>query len=415
MLISVALVLAGGLAAGSLFRRLRLPALPGMLLVGILLGPSVWGLLDEKLLSVSPELRQIALMIILLRAGLALDLSDLKAVGRPAVLMCFVPACFEILGTVAAAPRLLGISLTEAALLGSVTAAVSPAVVVPRMLDLMKQKRGTAHRIPQLITAGASVDDIFVIVLFGAFSSLLKGGSISVMTAVEVPAAVLSGIAAGAAAGFVLVAFFKRFHMRDTVKVLILLAVSFAFAGIEPAVRNVMPFSGLLSVMVIGMTVRKRYPLLADRMTGKFSKLWVAAELWLFVLVGAAVQPALIRTAGAAVAAVIGGALLFRCVGVLLCTVGTRLTLRERLFCTAAYLPKATVQAAIGSAALDMGLACGGIVLTAAVTAILVTAPLGAILIDTLAPRLLETEAAPALSAGGKPDAGTGESKRPKR
>lgn len=415
MLISMALVLAGGLAAGSLFRRLRLPALPGMLLVGILLGPSVWGLLDEKLLAVSPELRQIALMIILLRAGLALDLSDLKAVGRPAVLMCFVPACFEILGTVAAAPRLLGLSLTEAALLGSVTAAVSPAVVVPRMLDLMKQKRGTTHRIPQLITAGASVDDIFVIVLFGAFSSLLKGGSISVMTAVEVPAAVVSGIAAGAAAGAVLVAFFKRFHMRDTVKVLILLAVSFAFAGIEPAVRNVMPFSGLLSVMVIGMTVRKRYPLPADRITGKFSKLWVAAELWLFVLVGAAVQPALIRTAGAAVAAVIGGALLFRCVGVLLCTVGTRLTLRERLFCTAACLPKATVQAAIGSAALDMGLACGGIVLTAAVTAILVTAPLGAILIDTLAPRLLETEESPGVSADGKPDAGTGESKRPKR
>lgn len=415
MLISMALVLAGGLAAGSLFRRLRLPALPGMLLVGILLGPFGLNLLDEKLLAVSPELRQIALMIILLRAGLALDLSDLKAVGRPAVLMCFVPACFEILGTVAAAPRLLGLSLTEAALLGSVTAAVSPAVVVPRMLDLMNQKRGTAHRIPQLITAGASVDDIFVIVLFGAFSSLLKGGSVSVMTAVEVPAAVLSGIVAGAAAGTVLVAFFKRFHMRDTVKVLILLSAAFAFAGIEPAVRNVMPFSGLPAVMVIGMTVRKRYPLPADRMTGKFSKLWVAAELWLFVLVGAAVQPALIRTAGAAVAAVIGGALLFRCVGVLLCTVGTRLTLRERLFCTAAYLPKATVQAAIGSAALDMGLDCGGIVLTAAVTAILVTAPLGAILIDTLAPRLLETEAAPALSAGGKPDADTGESNRPKR
>lgn len=392
MLVSLALVLAGGLAAGSLFRRLRLPALPGMILVGILLGPFGLKLLDEKFLAVSPELRQIALMIILLRAGLALDLNDLKAVGRPAVLMCFVPACFEIFGTVAAAPRLLGLSLTEAALLGSVTAAVSPAVVVPRMLDLMNQKRGTAHRIPQLITAGASVDDIFVIVLFGAFSSLLKGGSVSVMTAVEVPAAVLSGVIAGAVAGTVLVAFFKRFHMRDTVKVLILLAAAFAFAGIEPAVSSILPFSGLLSVMVIGMTVRKRYPLLADRITGKFSKLWVAAELWLFVLVGAAVQPALIRSAGAAVAAVIGTALLFRCVGVLLCTVGTRLTVKERLFCTAAYLPKATVQAAIGSAALDMGLACGSIVLTAAVTAILVTAPLGAILIDTLAPRLLERE-----------------------
>ena len=392
MLTSLALVFLLGLLAGALCKALRLPSLVGMLLTGILLGPYALNLLDASLLSVSAQLRTLALVVILTRAGLSLNIGELKKVGRPALLMCFVPACCEIAGMVLLAPPLLGISVLEAAILGSVIAAVSPAVVVPRMLRLMQEGCGTQKSIPQMILAGASVDDVVVIVLFTSFVSLESGGEVSLLRFAEIPISIILGIAIGALAGFLLYLFFRKFHMRDSAKVLVLLGVSFLFLELEKRLAQLLPFSGLLAVMAAGVILLRRSPAQAERLSAKFGKIWVAAEILLFVLVGAAVDVRFAAAAGGKAVVLLLLVLIFRMAGVLLCLLRTGLNRRERLFCMIAYLPKATVQAAIGGIPLAMGLPCGSLVLTVAVLSILVTAPLGAFGVDLTYKKLLQKE-----------------------
>ncbi|HIX90160.1 MAG TPA: cation:proton antiporter [Candidatus Agathobaculum pullicola] len=389
MLTSLALIFLVGMSLGWIVTRLRLPSLLGMLLTGILLGPYVLDLLDASILGISDDLRQLALIIILTRAGLSLNLEDLKKVGRPAVLLCFVPACFEIVGMVTIAPRLLDISVLDAAIMGAVVAAVSPAVIVPKMLRLMEMGFGTRRSIPQMILAGASVDDVFVIVMFTAFTGLAQGGTFSPATFVQIPVSIVTGIAVGLAVGVAFGAVYRRIHVRDSVKVVVLLSVSFLFVALENAVKGIVPFSGLLAVMSCGIAINRRRPELAVRLSGKYNRLWVAAEVLLFVLVGATVDIGYAAAAGAAAVLVVLGALVFRMVGVFVCLLRTPLSAKERLFCMIAYTPKATVQAAIGSVPLSMGLGCGQIVLTVAVLAILITAPLGAFSIDLTYRRLL--------------------------
>ena len=389
MLTSLAYIFLLGLSLGYIFSKLKLPALLGMLFTGIILRPYVLNLLSPSILSISADLRQLALVIILTRAGLALDLDDLKKVGRPAFLMCFVPACFEIAGMILLAPTLLGISVLEAALLGTVIAAVSPAVIVPKMLFLMENKIGTKKSIPQLIMAGASVDDVFVIVLFTAFTGLLSGGEVSATSFIEIPVAISTGLATGVLFGLLLSAYFKRFHLRDSIKVLILLSISFLFVALEKQLKGIVPLSGLLAVMGMSATLLKTYRILAQRLSAKFNKLWVGAEILLFVLVGATVDIKYAVAAGFAAVLLIFGVLIFRLAGVYVSLLKTPLTTKERIFCMIAYMPKATVQAAIGSIPLALGLSCGKIVLTVAVLAILITAPLGAFGVDVSYKKLL--------------------------
>ena len=388
MLTSIAYVLLLGLGLGALARLVRLPPLVGMLAAGILLGPWVLNLLSPQLLDISADLRQLALIIILTRAGLSLEVDDLRRAGRPAVLMCFVPASFVVLGMVVLAPRLLGVSVLDAAIMGAVVGAVSPAVIVPRMLKLMSEGYGTDKGIPQMILAGASVDDVFVIVLFTSFTAMAQGGSVSVSALAGVPVSIVLGAALGLAVGFLLARFFEKLHMRDSVKVVILLSVAFLLVAAEDVIP--VPFSGLLGVLGMGLGLRRWRLPVAERLTAKFGKLWVWAEVMLFVLVGAEVDLTYAAAAGLAAVATVLGVLCFRALGVLLCVAGSRLTRRERLFAVLAYLPKATVQAAIGGVPLAMGLACGQVVLTVAVIAILVTAPLGALAIDASYRRLLK-------------------------
>ncbi|OQB13909.1 MAG: potassium/proton antiporter [Firmicutes bacterium ADurb.Bin193] len=394
MLTSLALIFLIGIALGSVFKKLRLPSLIGMLITGIVLGPYMLNLIDGSILGISAELRQIALIIILTRAGLSLDLKDLIKVGRPAILMCFVPACFEIGGLMLLAPRLLGVSLLDAAVMGSVVAAVSPAVVVPGMIKLMEKGYGTNKSIPQLIMAGASVDDVFVIVLFTSFTALSMGRGVSLDWAAfaQIPVSILLGIVIGGLCGFLLSVFFRKIHMRDSVKVIILLCLSFLLVSVEKRAQGVIPFSGLLAVMATAIALLKFYPVLADRISVKFSKLWVAAEILLFVIVGATVDIIFALSAGFMVVALVLLALLFRMTGVFLSLLKTQLNTKERLFCMIAYIPKATVQAAIGGLPLAMGLSCGPIVLTVAVVSILITAPLGALGVDLTYKKLLSKQ-----------------------
>lgn len=390
MLTSVALIFLCGLFLGGIFQRLRLPSLLGMIITGIVLGPYVLDLLDDSLLAASADLRELALVIILTRAGLSLNMTDLKRVGRPAILMCFVPACFEMLGTILLAPPLLGVTVLEAAVMGSVMAAVSPAVIVPRMIKIMESGYGKEHSVPQLILAGASVDDIFVIVMFTVFSGMAAGGEMEVGSLLQIPVSIVLGILAGVLVGLCLVLFFKKLHMRDSVKILIILSLSFLLIEAENRLEDIVPFSALLAIMTMAIVIKQKYDVLAIRLSGKYNKLWVGAEVMLFVLVGASVDLKYAVNAGAMAVVVVLLALVFRVVGVLLCLVKTELTRREKIFCMLAYLPKATVQAAIGAIPLSMGLACGQIVLTVAVLSILITAPVGAICVDTLYKRLLE-------------------------
>ncbi|SHM58219.1 NhaP-type Na+/H+ or K+/H+ antiporter [Anaerosporobacter mobilis DSM 15930] len=390
MLTSLALIFLLGLLLGSIFKKLKLPALLGMIVTGILLSPHALNLLDDSILSISADLRQLALVIILTRAGLSLNLEDLKKVGRPAILMCFVPACFEIVGIVLLAPKLLGVTVIEAAIMGAVVAAVSPAVIVPRMLRLMEEGYGVKHSIPQLILAGASVDDVFVIVLFTSFISLETGGSVSIMDFIKIPISILIGIVVGAFGGKILTIFFRKFHMRDSVKLLIILSISFLLIACEEILKPYVPMSGLISIMVLAIAIYRSYEELANRLSQKYNRLWVAAEVLLFVLVGATVDIENVFQSGIYAAILVVGGLIFRMVGVLVCLIKTKLTKKEKVFCMIAYTPKATVQAAIGAVPLAMGLACGNIVLTVAVLAILITAPFGAILIDSLYKKLCE-------------------------
>ena len=392
MLLSVGLILLVGMSLGWLCKKLKLPSLLGMLLTGVVLGPYVLDLLDPSILNISAELRKIALIIILTRAGLGLDISGLKKIGRPAVLMCFVPASFELLGMMLIAPKLMGMSLLEAAIMGSVLAAVSPAVVVPRMVKLMDEGYGTAKGIPQLILAGASVDDVYVIVLFSTFTGMAQGGKASVLSFVNIPVSIILGIAIGLALGFALAFFFKKVHLRDTSKVLIILSISFLLAAAEDHLATAITFSSLIAIMFLGVGLQKKREEVAKRLSAKFSKLWVAAEVFLFVLVGATVNIGYLGNVGVKALLVIIGALVFRMLGVFVCLLGTKLSSKERLFAMMAYTPKATVQAAIGGIPLAMGLACGETVLTVAVLAIVLTAPLGAFAIDLSYKKLLEKE-----------------------
>ena len=389
------LIFLAGLAMAALCSLLRLPRIIGMLFTGILLGPYVLGLLDPSILAISADLRQMALIIILIKAGLSLDLGDLRRVGRPAVLMSFLPASFEILAYILFAPMLLGITRLEAAVMGAVLGAVSPAVVVPRMVRLMEEGRGTREGVPQLILAGASCDDVFVIVLFSAFTGMAQGGSVNLAEFVGIPVSICTGILLGLAVGWLLCRFFdlawnRGLPVRGSMKVLIVLGISFLLVAAEDWLEGILPLSGLLAVMAMACALRLwGVSSVTDRLSEKFGKLWIAAEVLLFVLVGAAVDIRYTLQAGAAAVVMILLALCVRAVGVLLALVGTRLDWKERLFCVIAYLPKATVQAAIGSVPLAMGLPCGALVLSVAVLAILITAPLGAIGIDSSCRRLL--------------------------
>ena len=395
MLTSLALIFLVGLAAAAICQQVRLPRIIGMLFTGILLGPCVLNWLDPSILSISADLRQMALIIILIKAGLSLDLADLKKVGRPAVLMSCLPASCEILAFFLLAPALLGVSRIEAAVMGAVLGAVSPAVVVPRMVQLMESGHGTDKSIPQMILAGASCDDIFVIVLFSTFTGMAQGGHANPMDFVQIPVSILLGVALGVAAGWVLSLFFETAYahkhcVRNSMKVIILLGASFLLMAVETWVKPWVSVSGLLAVVAMACTLKIRsIEFVSKRLSEKFGKLWLAAEVVLFVLVGAAVDLRYTLEAGPAAILMILLALCFRAVGVLLCLLGTPLDRKERLFCIIAYLPKATVQAAIGSVPLAMGLACGPIVLSVAVLAILITAPLGALGMDLTYRKLL--------------------------
>ena len=383
MLLSVALILLCGMGMSWICKKLKLPGLLGMLLTGIVLGPYVLNLLDENLLNISSELRKMALIIILMRAGLGLDISGLKKIGRPAVMMCFVPASFELLGMLVLAPRLLGLSVLEAAILGSVLAAVSPAVVVPRMVRLMEEGYGTEKGIPQLILAGASVDDVYVIVLFTTFSGIMQGKSVSVMSFLNIPISIILGMIIGLLAGWLLARYFEKVHIRDTVKVLILLSISFLLVVAEDHMTTAITFSALIAVMFLGVGLQKYRKGAAKRIAVICGKMWVAAEVFLFVLVGATVNIGYLSHVGLKAVVLICGALIFRMTGVFVCLLGTDMNGKEKLFTMMAYTPKATVQAAIGGIPLTLGFACGDVVLTVAVLAIVLTAPLGAFAIDS--------------------------------
>ena len=389
MLTSIAIILLLGLVVGWLFSKMKLPSLLGMIIVGIVLSPHCLNMVDDSILAISGDLRQIALVIILTRAGLSLNLLDLKKVGRPAILMCFVPACIEMIGTIIVAPILLGVSVLEAAIIGSVIAAVSPAVIVPRMIKLIDEGYGKENSIPQLILAGASVDDVFVIVIFTALTTLASTGEISVTSFMEIPISILLGILLGGIVGLILVWFFKQYHMRDSVKVLIILSVSFLLLELQNRLEDIVSVSGLLAIMSMGITIKQRYDVLAKRLSVKYNKLWLGAEIFLFVLVGIAVDLEYALKAGVVVILLVIAAIIFRMLGVSLSLVKTKLSRKERFFCAIAYTPKATVQAAIGTIPMAMGLECGEIVLTVAVVSILLTAPFGAICVDNLYKKLL--------------------------
>ena len=398
MLTSLALIFLVGLAAAALCQLLHIPRILGMLAVGVALGPHALNLLDASILSISGDLRQMALVIILLKAGLSLNPDDVKKVGRPAVLMAFVPASCEILAFILFAPALLGVSRAEAAVMGAVIGAVSPAVVVPRMVQLMESGWGTKKSVPQLILAGASCDDVYVIVLFTAFVSMAQGGEVSAASLLEIPVSVVLGVLLGAAAGWAIgwffeTAFAKRRYVRNSTKTVVVLGLAFSCLAIETALKGTVPVSGLLAVVSMACVLkRKSVSFVSRRLSEKFGKLWIAAELLLFVLVGAAVDIRYTVSAGAAAIFMLVISLMLRSLGVAVCTLRTPLSAKERLFCCIAYLPKATVQAAIGSVPLSLGLPCGQIVLSVAVLAILITAPLGALGIDRTAGRLLEEE-----------------------
>ena len=389
MLLSISLILIVGMSMGWLCQKIKLPSLLGMLVTGIVLGPYVLNLLDENILGISAELRKIALIIILTRAGLGLDLSGLKKIGRAAVLMCFVPASFEVIGMILLAPKLMGLSVLEAAIMGAVLAAVSPAVVVPRMVKLLDEGYGVKEGIPQLILAGASVDDVYVIVLFSTFVGMMQGEGASVIDFINIPVSIFLGIAIGLLFGTLLAYYFKKVHIRDTSKVLIILSISFLLVVIEDNLTTSITFSALIAIMFIGIGLQRKREEIAKRISVKYGKLWVAAEVFLFVLVGATVNIGYLGKVGMKALVVIIGALALRMFGVFVCLLGTSLKRKERLFAMMAYTPKATVQAAIGGIPLSLGFACGDTVLTVAVLAIVLTAPLGAFAIDLSYKKLL--------------------------
>ena len=392
ILTSIALILLFGLLFSYLFNKIKLPGLLGMIIVGIILGPHALNLIDSSILDISGDLRQIALVIILTRAGLYLNISDLKKIGRPAILMCFVPACIEMLGTIIFAPLMFGISILEAAIMGSVLAAVSPAVVVPRMIKIMEENYGKSKSIPQLILAGASVDDVFVIVVFTVLTTFASTGEIKARSFLQIPLSIVLGVLFGAVIGVLLIIFFKKLHIRDSVKVLIILSLSFLILEVQNLLEKIIPISALIAIMSMGITINQKHNILSKRLSVKYNKLWLGAEVFLFVLVGVAVDLKYAFASGITAIIIVVFALIFRMSGVFLSLIKTDLNKKERLFCMLSYTPKATVQAAIGTIPLSMGLSCGSVVLTVAVVSILITAPFGAICIDKLYRKMLTKE-----------------------
>lgn len=390
MLASISIIILLGLSLGKLFNNLKLPSLLGYILTGIIISPYAMNLIDTSLLNIAPQLIQIALVIILTRAGLSLNINTLKKVGRPALLMCFLPACFEILSVIVIGPLLFGITIVEAAIVGSVIAAVSPAIIVPRMINLIEEGYGEKHSIPQLVLAGASVDDVFVIVVFTAMTALEASGEFTALSFVKIPISIVSGIIVGAIVGIVLVQLFKKNHIRDTIKVLIIISISFLLLELENSISDYIPISGLLAIMSMGVIIKLNYEILAERIQTKYNKLWAGAEIMLFVLVGATVNMKYVADAGILTVIMILAALVFRMIGVFVCLIKTELTMKEKIFCMIAYTPKATVQAGIGAVPLAMGLNCGQMVLTIAVMSIIITAPFGAIAIDKTYKKLLK-------------------------
>ena len=389
MLLSIALILLVGMSASWICKKIKLPGLLGMLATGIVLGPYVLILIDSSILNISSELRKIALIIILTRAGLGLDITGLKKIGRPAILMCFLPASFELLGIILIAPGALGMSVLEAAIMGAVLAAVSPAVVVPRMVKLMDNGYGTAKGIPQLILAGASVDDVYVIVLFSTFIGMMQGKGASIINFVNIPVSIILGMGIGILAGYLLAMYFEKIHIRDTVKVLLILSISFILVATEDMLNTSIKFSALIAIMFVGVGLHKKRDVVAKRLSQKYEKLWIASEVFLFVLVGATVNINYLGNMGIKALIVIFGALIFRMAGVFVCLIKTELNKKERLFTMMAYTPKATVQAAIGGIPLALNFACGETVLTIVVLAIVITAPLGAFAMDLSYKKLL--------------------------
>ena len=389
MLSSLAFIFILGLGLASIVEKLRLPRLVGMLIAGMALGPFALDLVAPSIIDISLDIRKMALIVILIRAGLALNLKELKQVGRPAILMSFIPACFEMLVVVLAAPALLGISKLDAAIVGVVLAAVSPAVIVPKMLNLMDKKIGTNKSIPQMIMSAGTIDDLFLITLFTVFTGMAMGDEFTTASLGTVPIAVITGLIVGIIVGYGLCIFFRKYHIRDSIKVIIIMAISFLLVTLEGLLEEIIPFSGLLAVMALGIALLQFYAKLAFRLSDKFAKIWIVAEILLFVLVGVSLDINYALSAGLPVVALIFLALIGRMVGVYLSLLGTKLNYKEKLFCMLAYIPKATVQAAIGSIPLAIGLDCGAIVLTVAVLSILITAPLGAFAIDLTYKKLL--------------------------
>ena len=392
MLTSLALIFLVGLLFGAIFNRLKLPGLLGMILTGIILSPYALNLLDDSILEISADLRKLALVIILTRAGLSLNIADLKKVGRPAVLMCFVPAILEIIGVILIAPKLFGVTVLEAAIMGSVLAAVSPAVIVPRMIKLTEEGYGKKRSIPQLILVGASVDDVFVMVIFTSLTALASTGVGSAASFLQIPVSIVMGCLMGSLTGILLIKFFKTFHMRDSVKILIIISLSFLMLELENQMAGRIPMSGLLAIMSIGIAISQGYHELSARLSAKYNRIWVAAEVILFVLVGATVNVNYVIQAGILAACVVVIAMFFRMAGVYLSLLKTEFQPKEKLFCMMAYTPKATVQAAIGGVPLAMGLACGEKVLMLAIISILITAPFGAVCMDRSYKKLLEKD-----------------------
>ncbi len=386
---SISVILVSGLCFGWLCKKIHFPALFGMIIAGIIIGPYMLDLLDGSILDISTEIRRIALIIILIRAGLKLDAGDLRKVGRPALLMCFVPACLEIAGMIILAPLLLGISVLDAAILGTVIGAVSPAVVVPRMIRLIDEEYGTEKGIPQMILAGASVDDVFVIVMFTSFTGLAQGSGISWISLLNIPLSIITGVVVGIAAGTALFWWLKKFRIDPILQAILILAVSFIMDWAENMLTFI-PFASLIAIMAVGAELNRKSPEMSKNLSGVFDKLWIPSEIFLFVLVGASVAADSLSGAGISAVILVLGVLVFRMTGVFLCVIGTKLDIKEKLFCMLAYTPKATVQAAIGGLPLAMGLPCGMIVLTVSVIAILLTAPLGAFAIDFSYKKLLK-------------------------
>lgn len=400
MLYSLALIIICGFALAGVAQKLKLPSLIGMILTGIILGPHVLNIIAPSILNISADLRKIALIVILTRTGLALDMKVLKKVGRPAILMCFVPATFEFVCVAIFAPIFFSISYLEAAIMGAVLAAVSPAVVVPRMLQLMENGYGKSKGIPELIMAGASADDIYVIVLFTSLLDMYHGKGLDVASFIKIPISIVTGLFLGVVGGLFLVWIFKKIHMRDTIKLFLLFSMTFLFVSLEDVVKVYIPVSGLLAVMALGGTILKKYEVLAKRISVKYSKVWVGAELLLFVLVGAVVEVSYIGSAGIMAVILIILALFFRMIGVFVCLLKTNLNKKEKIFCAISYLPKATVQAAIGSIPLAVGVSAGNTIITVAVLAIMISAPLGAIGMDVMYKRLLKKEPMPSMEKG---------------